>query len=236
MNKKLIVLLGSLIAANAFSADVGLDINTLKTYYLESMPTENIENTDWVSIRHESANEDDLPRVLMIGDSILGNYRQPVLNSLQGVAYISSLGTSACLGNPMFDLQLELVLKAFDYDVIHINNGLHGLSLPLDDYKKGMERVYNRLQKTDVKVIVAATTPQSKGVIGKSDRIIERNNVAQELAVRSGYEINDLFSLVMKQDSRQELFIDSVHYNEKGASILAQQVAGKIKEALNSKK
>jgi hypothetical protein len=78
LNKKLIGLLGSLIAANVFSADVGLDINTLKTYYLESMPTENIEDTDWISIRHENADKNDLPRVLMIGDSILGNYRQQV--------------------------------------------------------------------------------------------------------------------------------------------------------------
>jgi hypothetical protein len=236
LNKKLIGLLGSLIAANVFSADVGLDINTLKTYYLESMPTENIEDTDWISIRHENADKNDLPRVLMIGDSILGNYRQQVLNSLQDKAYISSLGTSACFGNPMFDLQLELVLKQCDYDVIHINNGLHGLSLPLDDYKKGMERVYNRLQKTGARVIITTTTPQAKGMVGKSDRIIDRNKTAQDFAPLYGYEINDLFSLVMKQDNRQDLFIDSVHYNEKGASILAQQVAAKIKEALNSKK
>jgi len=236
MNRKIIVLLGSLIAANAFPADAGLDMNRLGVYYNEVVPVGEFEETEWMDIRHESANKDDLPRVLMIGDSILGQYRQPALISLQGTAYISSLGTSACVGNPMFDLQLELVLKPYDYEVIHINNGLHGLNFPLDDYKKGMERVYERLQRTGAKVIVVMTTPQARGEDGESDGIIERNNVARELAEQYGYETNDLFSLVMEQDNRQDLFMDSVHYNENGAAILAQQVSGKIEETLNSKK
>ena len=83
MKKSVIVMMGSLIMATGFAADYGWDIKTLEKYYSESISVKNMEDIEWVSIWHESANKEDLPRVLMIGDSIMGQYRQQVTGKIK---------------------------------------------------------------------------------------------------------------------------------------------------------
>jgi hypothetical protein len=226
------IMAGGLMMALALQAAPGFDAKKTVAAFEEPVPEKHVELTEWMGIRHEGATQKDLPRILLIGDSIVGNYNGKVKELLKGKAYVSTLTTTASFGNPLFDIELELVLKHFDYEVIHINNGLHGEAVPLKNYKVAMDRVYTRLQKSGATVIAVTTTPQARGEKGKSERMIERNDVLRELAEKYGYEMDDLFSLVMVQENKETLFVDSVHYNEKGAAILAAQVAMCIEKNL----
>lgn len=146
--------------ALALQAAPGFDAKKIVDMFEEPVQAEYVELTQWMGIRHEGATEKDLPRVLLIGDSIVGNYNGKVKELLKGKAYISTLTTASSFGSPLFDLELELALKHFDYGV------------------------------------------------------------------------NDLFALLMAQENKEALFIDSVHYNKAGADTLAAQVAMCIEKNL----
>ncbi|MBL9133652.1 MAG: hypothetical protein JNG86_20750, partial [Verrucomicrobiaceae bacterium] len=85
------------------------------------------EGTEWCNIWMPNANKHDLPRVLLIGDSLTQGYGPDVEKVLAGKAYVARLATSRCVGDPVLHAELSAVLGAETFDVIHFNNGLHGI-------------------------------------------------------------------------------------------------------------
>ena len=75
------------------------------------------EETEWCIVRHIGENKDDLPRVLLVGDSIVNAYADKVSELLKGDAYCSWLSTSRSLGDPVFDQELELMLSQYHFCV-----------------------------------------------------------------------------------------------------------------------
>jgi len=84
------------------------------------------ERIEWADIWVTDANKDDLPRVLLIGDSITRGYFGEVEKHLAGKAYFARLTTSKCVADPSFADEIQLLLKHYTFAVIHFNNGLHG--------------------------------------------------------------------------------------------------------------
>jgi hypothetical protein len=72
------------------------------------------------------ANESNLPRVLLIGDSIARDYFPEVETNLAGKAYVASLATSRSVSDPVLLQEIALLLDNTKFDVIHFNNGMHG--------------------------------------------------------------------------------------------------------------
>src|SRR5262245_16155587 len=84
------------------------------------------ESIEWCDIWISHANETNLPRVLLIGDSIARDYYPVVERGLAGKAFVARLATSRFVADPVLLKEIELVLDAAKFDVIHFNNGMHG--------------------------------------------------------------------------------------------------------------
>lgn len=189
------------------------------------------EKIEWCGMRHIDANKDDLPRVLMVGDSIVGGYADKVSKLLEGKAYCSWITTSRCLGDPIFEMELELMLSQYDYEVIHFNNGLHGRDFSIKQYATALDEVFQQLIDTDAAVIWRTTTPispNSKDADGKK-RVNQRNTIAAKLAKKHDIEIHDLGALTK---GKAEYYSDSVHYKAEATTLQAEQVADTIKKSL----
>src|SRR3982750_2981738 len=84
------------------------------------------ESIEWCDIWISHANETNLPRVLLIGDSITRAYYPEVESHLAGKAYVARLATSRFISDPILLQEIALVLGNTKFDIIHFNNGLHG--------------------------------------------------------------------------------------------------------------
>src|SRR3989442_8419187 len=94
------------------------------------------EAIEWCDIWISHANETNLPRVLLIGDSIARDYYAEVEKRLTGKAFVARLATSRFVADPVLLKEIELVLDETKFDVIHFNNGMHGWQHRDAEYRK----------------------------------------------------------------------------------------------------
>src|ERR1035437_6076718 len=92
------------------------------------------EDIEWLDVWLPNTNSHDLPRVLLIGDSITRGYGPRVEADLKGKAYVGRMATSKSLGDPALLQQVALVLQEQSFDIIHFNNGLHGKDYTQEEY------------------------------------------------------------------------------------------------------
>ena len=198
------------------------------------------ESIEWCDIWISHANETNLPRVLLIGDSITRGYYSEVEKRLAGKAFVARLTTSAFLTDPMLNQQLALVLDNTKFDVIHFNNGMHGWQHSEEEYRKAFPGFLATIQKhaPGAKLIWAATTPlkvppnspASNPTQASNERVAVRNAIALEFANMEKIPVNDLNTLVK---GHPEYHSDNVHFNREGIAVQAEQVAAQIEKLLN---
>jgi hypothetical protein len=189
------------------------------------------ESIEWCDIWISHADETNLPRVLLIGDSISRDYYPEVEKRLAGQAYVARLSTSRFIGDPVLLKELALVLDQMKFEVIHFNNGMHGWQHSEKEYGKAFPKFLAtiRAHAPDAKLIWASTTslkepkPLPNDQSQASDeRIAARNAIALNYIKARGIEVDDLNSLVL---GHPEYHRDNVHFNEQGINIEAEQVA-----------
>src|SRR2546429_8235375 len=83
------------------------------------------EAIEWCDIWISHANETNLPRVLLIGDSIARDYYPEVEKRLAGKAFVARLATSRFVADPVVLKEIELVLTGARFDVIQFNKRMH---------------------------------------------------------------------------------------------------------------
>ncbi len=195
------------------------------------------ERIEWCDIWITNAEHTDLPRVLLIGDSIVRGYFRGVEQALEGQADCARLTTSRCICDPVFFDELKLLLAQYRFDVIHFNNGLHGWGYTEDQYKAAFPRLLDALQQHSrgAKLIWTTTTPvRHREALGElsetTDRVRRRNAIAAEFVEPLGLPVNDLFALVI--DHPEYYSPDGVHFNADGIRAQAQQVAQTIQPHL----
>lgn len=193
------------------------------------------ENIEWCDIWVPSAPNDDKPRVLLIGDSILKGYYETTTTHLKGQAYCARLATSYCVADPAFMDQLETMLTQYEYSIIHFNNGLHGIGYTEEEYEKGFDKALKLIKKkSEAKVVLVLSTP----LLSTSDkdylnpRIDERNNIVSRLAKKYGASINDLHSI---SKGISEYYKDPYHFKKEAITIQGKQVADTIEELIRVK-
>lgn len=191
------------------------------------------ENTEWLDVWVPNANAKDLPRMLLIGDSITRGYFKEVEEKLKGKAYVARLATSKSVGDPGLLAEVALVLGQTHFDVVHFNNGMHGWGYSEDEYRRSFPLFLETIKKgaKGAKLIWASTTPvRESGNLAefnaKTERVRERNRIAAEVVAREKILVNDLFSLVAGQPEFHSN--DGVHFNGKGITAQAEQVARSI--------
>ena len=198
----------------------------------------------------------DLPRVVLIGDSISVGYTPEVIHQLQDKAFVSR--AKANCGDTNRGLAaLDSWLGNTKWDLIHFNWGLHDLcyrnpevkkvgnrdkvngtqSVPLEQYRKNLETLVLRLKKTGAKLIWASTTMVPEGEIGRfAGDELKYNKIAGEIMQKHGVLINDLHQLSSSLDRSLFRKRGDVHYTPQGSALLGQQVADHIGKALGIKK
>ncbi len=191
------------------------------------------EETEWCNIWVAHADKHDLPRVLLIGDSIAVGYFPEVEKRLAGRVYVARLATSRCVGDPVLWAEVSLVLGASKFAVIHFNNGLHGIpGVSEREYGKSLPELVAQLRRLapEAKLVWASSTPRRvKGeptsFDPRNENVRERNRLAAALMAAEGIPINDLYALGA---AHPEYFRDAVHYNATGRAAQGMQVAEAI--------
>ena len=197
------------------------------------------EHTEWCRVYWYDTGNSTLPRVLLIGDSIVDNYNNAVAKLLEGRATLAYLASSKCVGDPAIYRELEFVLNSYRFNLIHFNNGLHGFTTSEEDYARGLAEDVDAIEamSPESKLIWASSTPVT--VAGKAyefdpvrnPRVCERNRMAAEIMRNRKIPVNDLYSTVI---NRPELGNgDGYHYNQAGISVQAAKVATVITENLS---
>ena len=194
------------------------------------------ETPEWCNIWVTNANKNDMPRVLMIGDSITQAYYPGVEERLQGKACCARLTTSASVCDPAFCEQLESVLNQYDFQIIHFNNGLHGMDYNEREYRIGFNILVERLQTLQPKAILicALSTPfkPDGSMASYNIRVDERNSIVSEITKNAKISINDIHK---PMQGHPEYYSDPVHYKDDAVGIQVEQTAGIILRYLDSR-
>lgn len=195
------------------------------------------ESIEWCDIWISHANETNLPRVLLIGDSITRAYYPEVERKLAGCAYVARLSSSAFISDPALLKQIEMVLGSMKFDVIHFNNGMHGWQHSESEYAAAFPEFLKTIHHfapsakliwantTPLKISPANATPQQ----ATDARIVARNDIALKFATAQKIPVDNLYFLAL---NHPEYHSDNVHFNDRGITLQAAQVADKIADAL----
>jgi lysophospholipase L1-like esterase len=197
------------------------------------------ESTEWLDVWAPNTNKTDLPRVLLIGNSITRLYNKNVEKQLEGKAYVARLSTSMSVGDPALLDEISTFMRQYSFDVVHFNNGMHGWDYSEKEYGDAFPKFFETIKKyaPKAKFIWAATTPRRTGkgmqqLDKLTDRIKVRNKIAADyFADKPEVKTNDLFSVVVRNPAYYENG-DGTHPNALGVRALANRVSDQISEAL----
>ncbi|HSV16580.1 MAG TPA: SGNH/GDSL hydrolase family protein [Tepidisphaeraceae bacterium] len=209
-----------------------------------SRPTDKAVDPSFVDV----PDDPNLPRVLLIGDSISMGYTIPVREMLKGKANVHRPPANCGQTQRGLD-QLDKWLGNGKWDVIHFNFGLHDLKYldasgkyvdpskgkqvaPPEVYEKNLRELVARLKKTGAKLIFATTTPVPAGTLGRVEGDeVRYNKVAARVMADTGVAIDDLHAVAMK-DQQTIQRPRNVHFTPEGYKMLAASAAASIERAL----
>jgi hypothetical protein len=89
------------------------------------------EGIEWAHNYTYNANDQESPRVLMIGDSICNGYQWKVRELLANRVNISFFITSYCITRERYLRMLDMILEDSRYDLVLFNSGHLANSIPL---------------------------------------------------------------------------------------------------------
>ena len=200
----------------------------------------------------ETVDQVELPRVLIIGDSISLGYTPEVKAILKDKAVVlHNAGNAEHTGTGL--KRIDQWLGNQKWDVIHFNWGLWDLcyrhpeskvpgrrdkirgtlTQSLEDYEANLEQLVERLLKTEANLIWCATTPVPEGEPGRFEGAAKAyNSVAEKVMRRHRIRINNLHhhALLKIGDIQKP---NDVHFTAEGSRYLAEKVAAEIQKELN---
>ncbi len=204
-----------------------------------------------------SQNAEELPKVLLLGDSISMGYTPVVQDYLEDKAIVvrptfEDGRYENCEGTTKGIRKVPLWIGNIAWDVIHFNFGLHDIkhvdpttgknsNNPLDPqqaapkfYRKNLKAIVKFLKGTEAQLIFATTTPYPTPVGGplRLPGMPERYNaIATKIMRKHKIPVNDLYDYVLPH--LEELQIPAnVHFTEKGSQALGKQVSEVIAQYL----
>lgn len=183
------------------------------------------------------------PRVLLIGDSILGGYMGHVIKKLDGKAYVDAWVNPYNQSEHLNTKILPEVLAKGPYDVIHFNMGLHGWQEgrikpgTFEPLTKGyVDAIKAKLPKA--KLIWASSTPVLlEGDVKKLDpiingTIIDHNRMAAKVMAKCGVPVNDFYSLLVDKLDLARGGKDKFHWNGPAYQLLGDKCVEEVLKAL----
>lgn len=194
-----------------------------RDYQLEKS-TRQLENIEWSTCYHYETFEPDVPRLLLIGDSICNGYQNAVRRELAGEAGVSFWASSKCVTDPDYLRALEIILDAYHYDFISFNNGLHSFTSDLTEYQTAFGNVvrYIRAKCPDAKLVITTSTPCAD--TEKTEKVRVLNKIVWAAAEENGLDVLDLFSHMDPLD-RETYWCDPYHYKPEGIQLQCKIIA-----------
>ena len=199
----------------------------------------------------EAQDEGNLPRVLIIGDSISMGYTPFVAQMLKGKAYVEHPKQN-CESTVVGLKRRDAWIGKEKWDVIHFNWGLHDLKyikddkgtitevgsghqwVPVEQYEKNLDELVTRLEKTGAKLIWATTTPVPAGTTGRvAGAEIAYNEAAERVMKAHHIRMDDLQAVAAAHADLQ--LPRNVHFTPEGYKILGESVVSHVEKALDSK-
>lgn len=187
----------------------------------------------------------NLPRVLLIGDSISIGYLFPTRKLLEGKANVHRPPVNC--GPTIRGVEsIDSWLGDKKWDVIHFNFGLHDVrfmdetgkqQVSIEDYEKNLRSLVERMKKTGAVVIFATTTPivpDSTGPKRLVEDVLAYNKVALKVMEENGVNVDDLYAFALPQLADIQL-PKNVHFSPAGSAKLAEAVAASIEASLPKK-
>lgn len=205
------------------------------------------------------AGRNDLPNVLILGDSISIGYTKLVREILEGQANVSRPMRENgkplnCQGTTNGVKHIDDWLSVSKWDVIHFNFGLHDLKhvdpetgrnsnnpdhpqqAGIKQYEKNLKEIVKKLIASNAKLIFATTTPYPDKPIGplrRSDQAEKYNKVALKIMKKNEIIVNDLYGYVLPKMEELQL-PNNVHFTKSGSVYLAEKVAAEMTKLLLS--
>ncbi len=185
----------------------------------------------------------DLPRVLLLGDSIRKSYEPHVRRLLAGRAEV--VGPAENGQYSLYTLHgLDSWIRELGRpDIVHWNNGIHDVGhnperdpvqFPIDLYQENLQSILGVLQTLTPHVVWASTTPvhparpfRENQWSWRNGEIEQYNQTASELMAAHGIAVNDLHQLVLDH-AEEYLAEDQLHLSCAGERACAEAVAQTI--------
>ena len=184
-----------------------------------------------------------LPRVLLIGDSILNGYQAKATRLLAGKANVD-LWVNPYNQSAHVNKLLGEVLDNGPYDVVVFNMGLHGWQSgrikpgTFEPLMKGyVEVLKTKLPKA--KLLWASSTPVTvKGAPSEINQeinpnIVEQNRLAAKVMAEMGVPVVDFYGLLVEK--RELARGDMFHWTSPAYDLIAQAAVDAILRELSSK-
>ena len=125
------------------------------------------ERFEWIHSWCDYADKSDLPRVLLIGDSITLGYQEKVRQKLKGVCYVDFISTSYAIDTKIYNTLISGFATDSDYSLIHFNHGLHGQHISKRTYKSKMKKLLLKIA-ADAKIVPDVS------IVGKAKLSVSR--------------------------------------------------------------
>jgi lysophospholipase L1-like esterase len=179
----------------------------------------------------------NLPRVLIIGDSISRGYTTPVRHALKGKVNLHRAPANCGkLAYGIKNLDIWLGDKSNKWDVITFNFGIHDRKTPDSSYTNELKALTMKLQATGAKLIWVNTTPVPKGAAEYVEDNSERvNKLASEIMTELNIPIVDLYSKAKAVPSEHKI-ANNCHFRDGGYVLLGAEVSANILSVLSEPK
>lgn len=192
------------------------------------------EKYEWIHSWCDETARTDVPRVLLIGDSITNGYQAKVREALRGICQVDYIATSYAIDAPFYSALVESFAADSHYDVIHFNHGLHGAHMTTDVYEAGMAALTEKLMAMGKVILVTSTKTYNPGTDVPTEfhkLVVERNEALVRLSEKYGCAIDDLYavSAALPMDAYSG---DGTHFAEAGYDALCVAVVDSVQAAL----
>ncbi|MBQ3707167.1 MAG: SGNH/GDSL hydrolase family protein [Clostridia bacterium] len=185
------------------------------------------EATEWSITYSYRATATDLPRVLLIGDSICNAYQGRVRELLDGRVSVSFWASSKCVTDPDYFRELDLMLSARPLDMVTFNNGLHSLTTDRGEWDAAYAGAVSflRAKLPSAKLALVLSTPLKDPALTAISASL--NETAVRIAGEEGLETIDLFT-PMDRLARDRYWTDTYHFTAEAVGMQAEILAGHI--------
>jgi lysophospholipase L1-like esterase len=170
----------------------------------------------------------ELPRIILIGDSISRSYTQPVRQLLKDKTNVHRAPANCgptTTGLREIDGWLTEGQGKGNWDIIVFNFGIHDRNRPAKEYAENLEKLLDKLQKTGAKLLWVHTTPFND----KTDPVdaplkgSQLNEVADKIMKEHDIPICDLYTACVER-TKELIGEDRTHFTAEGQKVLAEEI------------